>query len=293
MFIIRMMNSDLMNKYVSWSPFRYEIDCILACAEHGNITKAAERVGLTQASLSKVLQKTESSLGLKVFVRSPRGIKLTASGKEFVQSLKNIRNHWTQFAQDNPQDEEYGLSEISVGTHSSIAGSYFPKILEKMFLQYPRTNFKFDFSRSVEVTQKVARSELDIGLVVNPVRNPELIAKKFSYGYLALWGKDKTPSQDVLYSSDMFLGEKILRVIKNKRLIEMNDYYVIANTIKNSSITGLLPRQVGEIFGLHMQSNRFLVVDMTLIYRKDRFHSPHQKAFIAKVSQLLMTYKDS
>lgn len=281
------MNNESKRKYESWSPFRYEIDCILACAEHGNITKAAERVGLTQASLSKVIQKTEADLEAPLFVRSPRGIQLTQVGKEFIFSLKNIRSHWGQFMKESRNDESYGLAEVSLGAHTSLASTYFPLMLQTLMTEYPTTHFKFEFKRSVEITQKVVRSELDIGLVVNPVKNPDLVAKTFSQGYIALWGQDKSASNNVLYSSEMFLSEKILRALKGKNLIEMNDYEVIANTLKRTNLSGLLPVDVAARFNLNMQSGKLLSVDLNLIYRKDRFFSKNQKAFIAKVSQLI------
>lgn len=287
MFNIHIMNNELKRKYDNWSPFRYEIDCVLACAEYENITKASERVGMTQASLSKVIQKIETSLGSQLFVRSPRGIQMTQAGKEFVFSLKNIRSHWGAYLKENRSEESYGLSEVSIGAHTSIASSFFPKLLETLFIEYPSTTFRFDFKRSVEVTQGVARSEIDIGLVVNPIKNPDLVAKQFGQGYFALWGQTKVPSDIILYSKEMFLSEKILRTVKNKNLVEMNDYEVIANTIQNTKLSGLLPPTVAERFNLQMQSGKLLSVDLNLIYRKDRFFSKNQKAFIAKVSQLI------
>ena len=284
---IHIMNNESKRKYSAWNPFKSEIDCILACAEHGNITKAAERVGLSQASLSKILVKVEDGLGSKIFVRSPRGIQLTQTGKEFVLSLKNVRSHWGQYAIEAGQVENYGLGEITIGTHTSIANSVFPHILETLFNEFPQTKFNFEFKRSVDVTQKVSRSELDIGLVVNPIKNPDLVAKPFMEGHIALWGKGKMASDTVLYSTDMFLSEKILKTVKNKKLVEMNDYESIANIIQNTQLSGLLPSTVANRFGFQAQSGKLFSVDLSLIYRKDRFYSRNQKQFISRVLELI------
>ena len=284
---IRIMNSGLKRKYSDWNPFKSEIDCILACAEYGNITKAAERVGLSQASLSKIVVKVEESLGSKIFVRSPRGIQLTQAGKEFVLSLKNVRSHWGQYAIDAGQVENYGLGEISIGTHTSIANTVLPHILETLMEEFPQTKFTFEFKRSVEVTQKVSRSELDLGFVVNPIKNPDLVAKPFMEGYVGLWGKGKVSSDTILYSSDMFLSEKILRTVRNKNLVEMNDYESIANIIKSSQLSGLLPSTVANRFDFYPQSGKLFSVDLSLIYRKDRFYSKNQKQFISRVLELI------
>lgn len=287
MFNILYMNNELKRKYADWSPFRYEIDCVLACSEYANITKAAERVGMTQASLTKVLQKVEDSIGFKIFTRSPRGIKVTQAGKDFVASIEKAKNFWADYSLAQKNEEFLGLSKISIGAHNSIANTTFPKIFKTLFFEYPEMQFDFEFKRSVDVTQKVAKSELDIGLVVSPIKNSELTAKHISQEFIAVWGNKRNFSDVILYSSEMFLSEKILKTIKNKRLVMMNDYETIANTILNSNLSGLLPSNVAERFGFEMQSGKLYTVDLNLIYRKDRFYTKNQKAFIAKLFQLV------
>jgi DNA-binding transcriptional LysR family regulator len=280
------MNSELKQKYSDWSPFRYETNCILACAEYGNITKAAERVGLTQASLTKVLQKTELSLGYKIFLRNPRGVQLTVAGQSLIESIKKAQTHWNRnsFTQEN--EELVGLSKIIIGAHNSIANTTFPKIFKTLFSVHPETEFQFKFKRSVEITQKVAKSEIDIGLVISPIKNSELIVKHLSHEYIAVWGSKKNASDIVLYSSDMFLSEKILKTIKNKRLVMMNDYETIANMVLHSNLSALLPSTVAERFNFFPQSGKLYTVELSLIYRRDRFYTKNQKTFISNFFQL-------
>ncbi len=286
---IRNMNVSSNRKYLGWSPFKTEIEVVLACAEFGNITKAAERVGLSQASLSKILIKVEDSLGSRIFIRSSRGIQLTQVGKEFVLSLKNIRNHWGQYALESGQIENYGLGKISIGTHSSIANSLYPHLIQPLLTEFPQTEFNFNFDRSVEITQKVSRSEIDLGLVVNPIKNADLISKSFMEDHIGLWGKSSLISDTVLYNSDMFWSEKIIKSIHNKRLVEMNDYESISNILKKSSLSALLPASVAARFGFQPQSGKLFSVGLSLIYKKDRFNSKNQRIFIARVLQLLVS----
>ena len=287
MSTIHIMNNALKQKYSDWSPFKREIECVLACAEHENITRAAERVGLSQASLSKILVKVEESLGLKIFIRGPRGIQPTPAGKKFIVSLKDVRSHWSPYSARATEDENYGLGEVTIGAHTSIANIVLPHILETLLNEFPQTKFKFEFKRSVEVTQKVSNLGLDIGFVVNPIKNADLIAKQFSKGHIGLWGENKMSAATVLYNPDMFLSEKILKTVRNKKLIEINDYESIACILKGSQLSALLPSTVADRFGFQPQSGKLFSVDVSLIYRKDRFHTRHQKQFISRVLKLL------
>ena len=55
----------------------------LAVAEEGNITKAADRLHLTQPTLSRQLRELEEELGAPLFVRGKRRIALTEAGVRF------------------------------------------------------------------------------------------------------------------------------------------------------------------------------------------------------------------
>lgn len=59
-------------------------------AEVGSINKAAERLYVDQSNLSRCIKDLESSLGVAVFERSARGVKLTADGKIFLDYAKKI-----------------------------------------------------------------------------------------------------------------------------------------------------------------------------------------------------------
>lgn len=58
-----------------------------AVARLGNMTLAAEEIGLTQAALSQQMRALESHLKLQLFIREPRGMSLTASGAQFYSDI--------------------------------------------------------------------------------------------------------------------------------------------------------------------------------------------------------------
>lgn len=58
-----------------------------AVARLGNMTLAAEEIGLTQAALSQQMRALESHLKLQLFIREPRGMSLTAAGAQFLSDV--------------------------------------------------------------------------------------------------------------------------------------------------------------------------------------------------------------
>src|SRR5215218_9369606 len=60
------------------------MECFLAVARLGNVSRAAEEMYLTQPTLTARLKGLEEDLGDQLFVRTSRGMRLTEAGKEFV-----------------------------------------------------------------------------------------------------------------------------------------------------------------------------------------------------------------
>ena len=68
-----------------------ELNYVIAISEHGTISKAAEALHIAQPSLSKFLQNLEHTLGVKLFERVARRMKLTAAGEQYVKTAYQIR----------------------------------------------------------------------------------------------------------------------------------------------------------------------------------------------------------
>ena len=61
---------------------------MIAVAEHGHMTRAAEELGVTQPALSAALRKLEEELGTELFHRTGHGVEATEAGKVFVEHAK-------------------------------------------------------------------------------------------------------------------------------------------------------------------------------------------------------------
>jgi DNA-binding transcriptional LysR family regulator len=68
----------------------YQIRYFLAVVDAGNFSRAAERVHVTQPTLSTGVKKLEDELGVALFERDNRVVKLTAAGEQFLQRARTI-----------------------------------------------------------------------------------------------------------------------------------------------------------------------------------------------------------
>lgn len=70
----------------------FQLVCFLTIAEHLNFTKAAELLNVTQPAVGQQIQSLEKELGVKLFSRTTRSVKLTKEGKSFLSDATQIVN---------------------------------------------------------------------------------------------------------------------------------------------------------------------------------------------------------
>lgn len=151
-----------------------------------NFSRAAERLGVTQPSLSQSIQKLEHSLGEKIFVRHKRGVTLTPAGKQLLVHTRSLLQMWEDVRSKTKSSMKEIKGTFTIGCHPSVAlyalPSFLPKALENPHLEI---NLVHDLSRNI--TEQVISSQIDIGIVVNPVRHPDLVIQKLYDDEVTLW----------------------------------------------------------------------------------------------------------
>jgi len=108
-------------------------------AEEGSFTRAAERLLVAQPSLSQHIKSLEQELGGALFERIPKGVRLTAAGKEFLPEASAAVTH-AERAKRNARSV-FGLEggELEVATVTSVAFGVLPPAFESWHQNHPST----------------------------------------------------------------------------------------------------------------------------------------------------------
>jgi DNA-binding transcriptional LysR family regulator len=152
---------------------------VVAVAEYGNITRAAERVGLTQSGASQAIALLEELLGVQLFTRDRRQTVPTAVGFQIIEharvmlsALETIRT---------VVDESKGLERgaIKLACFPVVLATILPPILRRFKLSHPGIDVITLEASDEEVDDLLAAKAVDVGMVVNPVasRNSALLGK--------------------------------------------------------------------------------------------------------------------
>ena len=266
-----MSKNNKLTKNELVNPITKELEYFLACADHGSILRASEKLGIQQAGLSKVIQKLEGEIEQKLFYRRARDIELTEYGQGLRKALLSTKSYWTGTYSDELNKQLGPTGLIRIGFHPSVAANVYPQFIEKLVLNYPNIKIETEFDSSLEITRKVADLQIDIGVVVNSVKNQELIIRRLKSEYIAVWGSKNNHEQVLVYNPAMIKSGNLLKKYKNYRLIAMSDYEVIASIVRDTGFYGLLPNPIAERHGLIQQGEKIMSVDLNLVWHKDRF----------------------
>ncbi len=111
----------------------------VSIAEEGSFTRAAERLLVAQPSLSQHIKSLEHELGGALLERLPKGVRLTAAGKEFLPEARAAVTHADR-AKRNARSV-FGLEggELEVATVTSVAFGVLPPAFERWHENHPST----------------------------------------------------------------------------------------------------------------------------------------------------------
>ncbi len=107
---------------------------ILKIAELGNITKAADELGYTQANVSHIIHRLEDEYKILLFHRERRGVVPTAAGRDIIDIMRKIE------ALENEiylTAMSYRTEMLRVGTVFSVSGTVLPEVLTRFREKYP------------------------------------------------------------------------------------------------------------------------------------------------------------
>ena len=141
---------------------------LVAVADAGNISRAAERVGITQSGASQAIAQLESALGFQVFTREHRHIGATALGETVVEHARAM------LAQLDAirilADGSRGLSggRIRLASFPSVMSTLLPGLLREFQRRHPGIELVALEGTDEEVEDWLAAGAVELGVVLNP-----------------------------------------------------------------------------------------------------------------------------
>lgn len=189
----------------------YEVSNVL------NMTRVAEKMFISQSSISQAINELEQELGVKLFDRVSKKLYLTYEGQVFYNYVRRILNLYDESISAINDIKSSKGGKLKIGASNTVGVYMVPRIARAFLDIYENVEVSTTIGNTSDICNLILKNEIDFGLVEGKVKNDEIIANSF------------------------FKDELVVIVPKNHRLA--NKRFITKEEIKNEKF---IIREVGS-----------------------------------------------
>lgn len=141
--------------------------------ECGSFTKAAEILSYSQSGVSRMINDLEKEWNVSLLERGKGGVKLTSDGLKLLPYAQNVCSEYLKLQMQVSELNGLHSGLIRIGTFSSVATHWLPKIIKKFQSDYPGIDYELLLGDYTEIENWILEGRVDCGFLRLPA-NAEL-----------------------------------------------------------------------------------------------------------------------
>ncbi len=149
------------------------IETFLDLCETKSFNQTAERLGVTQSTVSGRIKSLESVVGVRLFQRSRSGTALTTQGLRFEPHARGLRHDWTS-ALNATRDTALAGVTMRIGLQHDLVGLRIKQLIEEFRAYLPNTTILFEADYSSQMCSDLISGLQDIAVLYSPRVQPDL-----------------------------------------------------------------------------------------------------------------------
>ncbi len=286
-------------------PNFYDLRYFLEVAQTKNLSRAAERIGITQPTLTQACKRLEAAAGAQLLIRSKKGVELTAAGHRLRTQFQLLIDQWEGIRRIAKSTTSEVTGVVRLGCHVSVALYSVAHFLPALFKKHQNLEVVLEHDLSRHIVDRVIHYKLEMGVVVNPTPHPDLVIHKLTSDTVTVWESSDSAlaanaSSTLIYDPNLLQVQDILTKLRKQKTNAADE--VPLRTIQTTSLelatqlavagTGraILPsRVVGEhaknklkvIKGLPTFSDQ-----ISLVYRHENKSLKNIEAFVQEIKKV-------
>lgn len=146
----------------------------LSLARHLSFRRAAAELGISQPGLSSQIKAMEQALGLNLFTRTTRRVRLTAEGERFVRRARHLLEELESTVDQLTQGTALARGTVAFSCIPTIAASVFPRVIREFRRRHPGVKVEMTDDATVSMERKIVEGEVEFGIGGVPRRSDEL-----------------------------------------------------------------------------------------------------------------------
>lgn len=188
-----------------------QLEVFLAIAMHGNITKAADQLAMSQSAASDSLKELESRLDIQLFERAGKRLKINPRGKALQEQAQDLIQRAVAL-EENFLGAQV-IDEITVGATLTIGNYMAVPIIAAFREKHREARVSLKVSNTERIADMVASYKLDVGLIEGEINREELEFIPIQQDELVVFCAPDHPlaKTEILSDEDLVNSEWIVR----------------------------------------------------------------------------------
>lgn len=274
-------------------PSAWDLKYFQELAMTKNFSRAAERLGIGQPTLSLAIQRLEKAMQSKLFLRRNRNLQLTPAGNHLLQQSHQLLKFWDDILTKNQNSESERKGTFRLGCHASVGGYSLPKALSKIFCEEPGIQFQMEHGLSRVMVEQVVSGDIDFAIAVNPVRHPDLVIFPLAKDEVCFWKTIEAPDDILLCDPQLLQSQQLLKKLGTKIHFSKSLYSTSLEFIRSLAAEGvgtaILPTRIAKQAGERLKrcgSLPSFTDEISFVYRKDILRTAASSYLIAEFRKL-------
>lgn len=283
----------------------------LEVANTKSFTKAAERLYVTQPTISKMIKNLETELGVTLFDRSGKRVVLTEAGQIILNQAQNIFKSFQNMAGALEDLMNLKTGHIRIGMPPMVGARFFPTIIGRFRELYPGITIQLVENGAKKIEEDVGNGALDIGVVLLPINDNLFSSYPFVKENLRLVIHPAHPMADrqevslielkdeslILFREDFSLHDRIIQAclslgFEPHIVSESSQWDFISEMVAAKLGVALLPESICQ----ELDKARVKIIDLTrpsipwnlaVIWRKGHYLSFAAREWLRLTRRLL------
>ena len=181
-----------------------QLEYIVALDKHRHFQRAAEACGVSQPTLSALIQKLEEELDLTLFDRKSHPISTTESGRNVIDQARVILYHIAQLKELTRSEKEQDCGTIRIGVIPTVAPYILPRLFKQMQQMFPQIELRAFELRTAVIIEQLRKAELDMAILATPLEQPDFLEVPLYYEKFAAY---VSPSEELYQKTEIAAHE--------------------------------------------------------------------------------------
>lgn len=146
----------------------------LHAAESSNLTKAAQTLHMTQPSVSYAIKQLEGALGIELFDRLSKGVRLTQEGQTLYLYVRQAFEELDSAERQMKKFKQFSEGRLRIGANGAIIKEFVAPLLDRFRSRYTNIRLQLLQEKTSLILERLKRGSLDLGYIYLPVSDEEI-----------------------------------------------------------------------------------------------------------------------